>query len=65
LGATADLQGADTDQPLLTKSAGCNEQLECQVVIKNYRADGTMFWNELTVSCETQVDAERISSGAN
>src|SRR5438445_469591 len=26
------------------------EQRDCQVVIRNYRKDGTSFWNELTIS---------------
>ena len=45
------LQGADTDPATIDKiRRAVREQVECQVVIKNYRKDGTMFWNELTVS---------------
>ena len=45
------LQGADTDPATIDQIRNAvREQRECQVVIKNYRKDGTMFWNELTVS---------------
>ena len=45
------LQGPDTDPATIAQiRQAVREQLECQVVIKNYRKDGTMFWNELTVS---------------
>ncbi len=45
------LQGSDTDPAAIAQiRQAVREQLECQVVIKNYRKDGTMFWNELTVS---------------
>lgn len=45
------LQGADSGQEEVTTlreaiAAGQG----CQVVLRNYRKDGTMFWNELTVS---------------
>jgi len=26
------------------------EQQDCKVVLKNYRKDGTSFWNELAIS---------------
>ncbi len=45
------LQGADRDQPALDElRAAVREGRECQVVLRNYRKDGTLFWNELSVS---------------
>lgn len=45
------LQGADRDQPQLgTLRAALREGRECSVVLRNYRKDGTMFRNELSVS---------------
>ncbi|KAF3891257.1 PAS domain-containing protein [Tolypothrix bouteillei VB521301] len=45
------LQGPDTD-PTTVKEIhdAVREERDCQVVIKNYRKDGTPFWNQLTVS---------------
>jgi len=38
------LQGADTDPATIDQiRKAVHEQVECQVVIKNYRKDGTMF----------------------
>lgn len=45
------LQGEDTQQEevqSLRNAVAAGEG--CQVVLRNYRKDGTMFWNELTVS---------------
>ena len=45
------LQGEDRDQPALDELRGAlREERECRVVLKNYRKDGTPFWNELYVS---------------
>ena len=45
------LQGDDRDQPALDELRGAlREERECRVVLKNYRKDGTPFWNELYVS---------------
>ena len=45
------LQGGDRDQPQLeTLRSALGEGRECSVVIKNYKNDGTMFCNELSVS---------------
>ncbi len=45
------LQGDDRDQPALDELRGAlKEERECRVVLKNYRKDGTPFWNELYVS---------------
>nr|WP_242054963.1 PAS domain S-box protein [Nostoc flagelliforme] len=45
------LQRTDTQQPVLNElrssiKAGTN----CKVVLRNYRKDGTLFWNELSIS---------------
>lgn len=45
------LQGEDRDQPALDElRAALREGRECRVVLRNYRKDGTLFWNELSVS---------------
>jgi PAS domain S-box-containing protein len=44
------LQGEDRDQPALGRLRGAvHEGLHCTVVLRNYRKDGTLFWNELSV----------------
>jgi len=45
------LQGTDTNQPACEEiSAAFSEHRSCQVTIRNYRKDGSLFWNEFTVS---------------
>jgi methyl-accepting chemotaxis protein PixJ len=45
------LQGPDTDPAALTEiRRAIREQRDCHVVLKNYRKDGSPFWNELTIS---------------
>ena len=45
------LQGDDRDQPGLTaiRQALRNQQA-CRQIVRNYRKDGTPFWNELSIS---------------
>ncbi|MGK7900325.1 MAG: PAS domain S-box protein [Hormoscilla sp.] len=45
------LQGPDTDQTEVDKIRACiREGKNGRVVLKNYRKDGTPFWNELIIS---------------
>jgi PAS domain S-box-containing protein len=45
------LQGEHRDQPALDElRKAITEERECRVVLRNYRKDGTPFWNELYVS---------------
>jgi PAS domain S-box-containing protein len=45
------LQGEDRDQPALDELRAClREGQECRVILRNYRRDGSLFWNELYVS---------------
>ncbi len=45
------LQGPDTDRTALAQiRVALQEQHDCKVVLKNYRKDGTPFWNELSIS---------------
>jgi PAS domain S-box-containing protein len=45
------LQGGDRDQPSLEElRAAIREGRGCRVVLRNYRKDGSLFWNELYVS---------------
>jgi PAS domain S-box-containing protein len=44
------LQGEDHDQPVLEEvKAAVREGRHCTVVLRNYRKNGTLFWNELSV----------------
>lgn len=45
------LQGGDKDQPALEElRAAIREGRSCEVVLRNYRKDGALFYNELTLS---------------
>src|SRR3954466_1221427 len=45
------LQGEDRDQPALEElRAAIREERECQVVLRNYKKDGILLWNELSIS---------------
>lgn len=45
------LQGTDRDQEPISELRGAiDEGREINVVLRNYRKDGTMFWNELSIS---------------
>ncbi len=45
------LQGAEADQPELDRlSAAIKAGKDCTVVLRNYRKDGSLFWNELQLS---------------
>lgn len=45
------LQGTDTDQPQLEiLRHSIKEGKECKVILRNYRKNGTMFYNELVIS---------------
>lgn len=45
------LQGPDRDQSALDEiRAALREERDCRVVVRNYRKDGTLFWQELSIS---------------
>ncbi|MEK0194717.1 PAS domain S-box protein [Microcoleus anatoxicus] len=45
------LQGIDTDPAaLVIIRQALQSESECQVILKNYRKDGTAFWNALSIS---------------
>ncbi|HWO99999.1 MAG TPA: PAS domain S-box protein [Methylococcus sp.] len=45
------LQGPDTDPEAIEKIRGAIRAGQpCEVTLKNYRKDGTLFWNELLIS---------------
>jgi len=45
------LQGADTAQPdIAVLRAALHQGKNCVVTLRNYRKDGTLFWNELSIS---------------
>lgn len=51
------LQGNDRDQPALQEiRTAIRDKKPCRVVLRNYRKDGSMFWNELSI---TPVYSER------
>lgn len=56
------LQGTDRDQPELEElRSAIREGQECRVVLKNYRKDGTPFWNELYISPVYEEDGRLTS----
>jgi len=45
------LQGSDLAQPaLITVRAALHDERPCHVVLRNYRKDGSMYWNELHIA---------------
>jgi PAS domain S-box-containing protein len=45
------LQGSETDQPVLDRlRTSFKEGKDCTVTLRNYRRDGQLFWNELSIS---------------
>ncbi len=45
------LQNGDRDQPALKKLRKALKKGDaCKVLLRNYRKDGSMFWNELTIT---------------
>lgn len=45
------LQANDKEQPAFNKiKKNLNEGVDCEVLLRNYRKDGTLFWNELKIS---------------
>ena len=45
------LQGNDRNQPELVEiREAIKEGRPCKTILKNYKKDGTLFWNELTIS---------------
>jgi diguanylate cyclase (GGDEF)-like protein/PAS domain S-box-containing protein len=45
------LQGTDTDQPdIPALREALHQGKNCLVTLRNYRRDGSMFWNELSIS---------------
>lgn len=55
------LQGEETDPTALAQiRASLQEGRDCQVVLKNYRKDGTTFWNELRIS-PVRDDRDRVT----
>lgn len=53
------LQGNDTEQPgLEIIRAAIAKEEGCQVTLRNYRKDGSMFWNELCISPVHDADGK-------
>ncbi|MDZ8183862.1 MAG: PAS domain S-box protein [Nostoc sp. ChiSLP02] len=45
------LQGLDTEQPALNElRSAIKAGTSCKVILRNYRKNGTLFWNELSIS---------------
>jgi len=45
------LQGDDSEQPQLDEiRQALRQQRGCRVILRNYRKDGSLFWNELSIS---------------
>lgn len=55
------LQGDDRDQPERARiRESLSAQQPCTVVLRNYRADGTLFWNELSLT-PVRDDSGRVT----
>lgn len=53
------LQGPETDDFFVQQVRDClREERDGQIVLKNYRKDGTPFWNELTLSPVRDADGK-------
>jgi len=51
------LQGADTDQAeIAVLRAALKNGKDCKVTLRNYRKDGSMFWNELSLTAVSDAD---------
>src|ERR671921_2287198 len=56
------LQGEDRDQPALEElRAAVHEGRHCTVVLRNYRKDETLFWNELSIY-PVRDEEERVAN---
>jgi diguanylate cyclase (GGDEF)-like protein/PAS domain S-box-containing protein len=53
------LQGNETNQPGLEElRSALRQRKECHVTVKNFRKDGTSFWNELYISPVFDTDGQ-------
>lgn len=53
------LQGRDRDQPgLEIVRTALRERRSCETIVRNYRKDGTLFWNEIRISPVTNHRGE-------
>lgn len=51
------LQGPDTEHSARERiRCALRQEQECRAILKNYRKDGTPFWNELTISLKDASD---------
>ena len=56
------LQGADREQPALAElRAALQEGRGCQAVIRNYKKNGTLFWNQLSISPVRDEEGHLVS----
>src|SRR5215210_2545037 len=56
------LQGTDREQPALTElRAALQEGRGCQAVLRNYKKNGTLFWNELSISPVRDEEGHLVS----
>ncbi len=56
------LQGEDRDQPELDKiRRAISEQCDGQAVLRNYRKDGSLFWNKLYVTPVRDPTSNRVT----
>jgi PAS domain S-box-containing protein len=56
------LQGTDREQPALAElRAALQEGRGCQAVIRNYKKNGTLFWNQLSISPVRDEEGHLVS----
>ena len=56
------LQGTDREQPALAElRAALQEGRGCQAVLRNYKKNGTLFWNQLSISPVRDEEGHLVS----
>jgi PAS domain S-box-containing protein len=56
------LQGTEREQSALTELRGAlRDGRRCKVVLRNYKQDGTPFWNELSISPVRDVEGKLVN----
>ena len=56
------LQGTDREQPALAElRAALQEGRGCQAIIRNYKKNGTLFWNQLSISPVRDEEGHLVS----
>ena len=56
------LQGTEREQPALEElRAALRDGHQCKVILRNYKKDGTLFWNELSISPVRDTEGKLVN----